>query len=259
MPNRYLRASYIESESINSLSWEAEATYLRLLVTVDDYGRLDANLKLLRPKLYPLRLEQVREANLERWIAECVRAGLVRRYVVQDKEYLQMMKWEQGRAKESKCPDPPPEIANICLRLRTDVYNGLPPHPIPVPTPIPRSDPGTDSDPGRSCEGLVAVMQESIGQHFRRKPGLRWSYEEESTLAGLCAERPEIREEWGAILRHRTANPKAFQRQSVKSLLNNWDAELDKLNAVKPEEQGGPAPKDKFDGELDAIARSIGL
>lgn len=145
MPNRYLRQSYIESESVNSLSWQSEVVWTRLIVVVDDWGRCEANVKLLRPKLFPLRLDQVREADLQRSIAECEKAGLVRLYASGNKEYLQMMKWEKGRAEKSKWPEPPEEIANSCMQLHTAVNNRIqpktfPPTPIPIPTPVPDSD-----------------------------------------------------------------------------------------------------------------------
>lgn len=140
MPNRYLREAYIESESVSSLSWQAEVTWTRLIVTVDDWGRCDANVKLLRPKLFPLRLDRVREAELQRWLAECEAAGLLRRYEVNGKSYLQMTKWERGRAEKSKFPESP-EIADGRLQPYTTVSGGIQMRPTPTPTPIPISTP----------------------------------------------------------------------------------------------------------------------
>jgi len=123
MPNRYLRESYIESERINSLSDAAEVFWTRLLVKVDDFGRAEANPKLLRAKLYPLKLEQVREATVERLLAECQKARLVRLYAVEGKQYLQMERWEKGRASVSKYPNPPeqtPTDSGVCKSMRTD-------------------------------------------------------------------------------------------------------------------------------------------
>ena len=129
MPNRYLRQSFIESERVSDLPWFEQCLWTRLLVTVDDFGRLEANPKLLRPKLFPLHLDSVREADIQRGLAACEEAGLVRLYMFDGRYYLQMEKWERGRAKESKYPDPPPDngkcehlqtCANKCLQVSTD-------------------------------------------------------------------------------------------------------------------------------------------
>ncbi len=152
MPNRYLRQDYLESEAVSSLSMSAEVLWTRLIVIVDDFGRHEASPALLRPKLFPLRLNDVREANLVRWIAECEKANLIRLYSVGQKRFVQMMKWEKGRAKKSKCPDPPKEILECC-------YLGSDGDCMPPPTSVdaceqmfadenisPDSDTDTDSD-----------------------------------------------------------------------------------------------------------------
>lgn len=145
MPNRYLRASYVESERVNTLAWQAECFWLRLLVVVDDWGRCEALPRLLRTKLFPLRLDSVREADVARLIAECEKANLIRLYSAAGKEYLQMLKWEIGRAKVSRYPAPPePILAECYINPRTSAYTCTQPR-APV-NKCPDSDPGTDPD-----------------------------------------------------------------------------------------------------------------
>lgn len=110
MPNRVLRESILDSEAVNSLSAEAEVFYRRLMSVVDDFGRFDARIPVLRSRLYPLQLEKVREANVERCLAECEAARLVRLYVAGGKQYLTFPKLGEPRAKESKFPPPPDEL-----------------------------------------------------------------------------------------------------------------------------------------------------
>jgi len=112
MPNRILR-DWTDSAPVNSLTVHAERHLVRIIMKADDFGRLTANPKLLRPMLYPLILEQVREADVQRWTAECEKAGLVRLYAVEDKEYLEVLKFGQRlRAKKSKFPKPPPGMTD---------------------------------------------------------------------------------------------------------------------------------------------------
>jgi len=119
MPNRYIRESAIESESVNSLSWQAEVFFRRLLNRVDDFGRFTANTALLRASIFPLQLDRVTEADVQRLIEECEAAGLLFSYSHACKRFIVMNKWEKGRAKESKYP--PPDDDTI-KRMQTYVY-----------------------------------------------------------------------------------------------------------------------------------------
>ncbi|RTL02968.1 MAG: hypothetical protein EKK59_00970, partial [Neisseriaceae bacterium] len=100
---------------MNSLNWEAEVFYRRLMSVVDDFGRFTAHPSLLRAALYPLKLDTVRDANMERLLALVEQARLVRVYEVAGKRYLELLDFKQQvRAKESKYPSPdgdckPPE------------------------------------------------------------------------------------------------------------------------------------------------------
>lgn len=108
MPVRLLR-DWTDSAAVNSLSAEAERMFVRLIQKADDFGRYTADLKLLRPYLFPLQLESTREASLERWLHELESARLVRRYVVGGKPYLEIEKFGQRiRSDVSRYPDPPP-------------------------------------------------------------------------------------------------------------------------------------------------------
>lgn len=145
MPNRIIREGIIDSEAVNSLSHEAEVFYRRLMSVVDDFGRFDGRIAVLRARLYALQLDKVREANLERWIAECVKARLIRLYEHNSKPYVLFLKLGAPRAKASKYPAPPDESececpcqeddhcaqmqadANICAQTQEDVpysYSG---------------------------------------------------------------------------------------------------------------------------------------
>lgn len=140
MPNRYLRASFLDSEKVNEISMTAELLWLRLLVVVDDFGRCDANPRVLRPKVFPLRLEQVSEAQIASWLKECHDVGLLTLYSVKGKSYLQLFKWEQGRAKFSRYPSLQ-ESSDNCPQLheRSDNCRQL-------LEDAPDSGTGTDSD-----------------------------------------------------------------------------------------------------------------
>jgi hypothetical protein len=107
MPTRLIREGILDSDAVNSLSWPAEVFYRRLMSVVDDFGRFDGRIPVLKSRLYPLQLERVRDADIPRWIAECEKAGLIRVYTNAGKPYILFNKLGEPRAKESKYPAPP--------------------------------------------------------------------------------------------------------------------------------------------------------
>lgn len=121
MPNRILREGILTSERVNALNWEAEVFYRRLMSVVDDFGRFSAHPSLLRAALYPLKLDTVRDANMERLLALVEQASLVRVYEVAGKRYLEMLDFrQQVRAKESKYPHPPPDKSQMLSTCTAD-------------------------------------------------------------------------------------------------------------------------------------------
>jgi hypothetical protein len=108
MPNRVLREGILTSERINSLKPQAELFFRRLMSIVDDFGRYSANPALLRAHCYPLKIDEVREADISRWLTEVESAGLIALYAVDTKRYLEMLDFrQQVRARDSKWPQAP--------------------------------------------------------------------------------------------------------------------------------------------------------
>ena len=93
------------SERIDKLAWPAEVFYRRLMSVVDDFGRYYAKPELLLAALYPLRVTKVRIADIATWLGDVQAAGLVRTYRVENKDYLELLDFQQQlRAKTSKFP-----------------------------------------------------------------------------------------------------------------------------------------------------------
>ena len=87
MPNRVIRAEINRSESLSSVSVEAELTFRALLSTVDDFGRYDARPKVLKGVLFPLRDSFTPEAIADH-LQELAADGCVQLYNVGDHPYL---------------------------------------------------------------------------------------------------------------------------------------------------------------------------
>lgn len=80
MPERTLR-DYTDSEAVSEAGEMAESLFVRLIQKADDYGCLEANPKVLRAVLYPLR-EDMRAADIVKRLQKCAVVGLVSVYEV---------------------------------------------------------------------------------------------------------------------------------------------------------------------------------
>lgn len=143
MPNRIIREGIITSEAVNSLSWEAETFYRRLLSVVDDFGRFDARPSVLRSALYPLKLDSMREDSVQRCLKSCEAARLVVLYSVEGKEYLEVTNFrQQVRSKKSKYPAPDAHMHSTCtahaqqMRTKTESETETNNPPLPPPCTV---------------------------------------------------------------------------------------------------------------------------
>ena len=106
MPSRILKESITTSSSVDSLSWQAECFFYRLLVNCDDFGRMDGRVAVLLARCFPLRIGKIKEKDISDWLAELVKNDFVFIYR-NGHEYLQVKSWDnhqQIRAKRSKFP-----------------------------------------------------------------------------------------------------------------------------------------------------------
>jgi hypothetical protein len=126
MPNRILKQSICTSPNIDSLGFEAETLFYRLLVQCDDFGQFFANPSILRGLCFPMKINGINEEQIVEWFSQIVDAGLVWTYQVENVSYLQVTKWEshqQMRARRHKFPEPP-EGAYESAQLKSSDING---------------------------------------------------------------------------------------------------------------------------------------
>ena len=107
MPNRIIKESICVSDSIDSLAWFEEVLFYRLIVVCDDYGRFDGRIPIIKGKCFPLK--DLRNGDIEKALDKLSAVGMVEKYEVQGRPYLQLIAWErhqQIRAHKSKYPAP---------------------------------------------------------------------------------------------------------------------------------------------------------
>lgn len=113
MPTRILREGILDSLLVNSLSESAELLYRRLMSIVDDYGRFEADVDLIRARCFP--------RQFDRWgcnrISECIRelqfptvdhggSPLITVYGTKKKKYIQINNFGQRVQSKPKFPGP---------------------------------------------------------------------------------------------------------------------------------------------------------
>lgn len=137
MPNRILKESICASENIDQLTAFQETFFYRLMVNCDDYGRMDARIKILAARLFPLR--EIKSNQIEEALRALTSAELIVLYEANGKPFLQMKTWDkhqQVRAKKSKYPSPDDCTCNQMIAddnkcLRNPIQSESNPNPNP--------------------------------------------------------------------------------------------------------------------------------
>lgn len=126
MPNRIIREGILTSDKVDLLDAAAEVFYRRLMSKVDDHGLFDGRASILRTALYPLRVDKVTEKHIEQWLSACAAAGLILRYRVDNKPYVQMLATRWQTRSDAKYPLPNDDkaeqlqtVANNCAQPLT--------------------------------------------------------------------------------------------------------------------------------------------
>lgn len=123
MPNRIIKESICTSEDIAGLSMGAEILFYHLMVKADDFGVYFGNEQIIKNTCFPLKSSEIKVKQVESWLNELVKAGLLFVYVAEDgKKYVQFTKWakhQQIRAKKSKYP----LFDSTCNQLLSDDSN----------------------------------------------------------------------------------------------------------------------------------------
>lgn len=182
MPNRILKESIRESDSIDKLSWFEEVLFYRLIVSCDDYGRFDGRVSVIKNRLFPLK-ESLTLNTVAGAIGKLVTAGLVTLYEFEGKPYLYLPTWtahQNVRAKRSKYPDPDApgstllKSASTCKQMKSQEINGKQPQ---ADAPVIQSN--TES------ESVSVSISESESESISGGGDTREADEKELALIGL--------------------------------------------------------------------------
>ena len=220
MPNRILKETICTSESLDQLNTFQENVFYRLIVNCDDYGIMDARLKVLAARLYPLK--DIRTEQIENALQALSSAGLVTRYTVDGKPFVQMKTWErhqQIRAKKSKYPAPDGNYKTSedkCNHMKSDDIicprNPIQSNPIEIVTRA-REDDGGDE---------LTKIAEMLDRVYQAAEGIGLS----GTSALQHADRlaADYTADWvlEAIRRASNAPKDAWSWRYIEAILRSW-------------------------------------
>lgn len=122
MPNRIIKESICTSDTVDTLTWFEEVFFYRLIVTVDDFGRMDARPAILRSRMFPLKT--ITDKQINDALNKLATVGIVQIYEWENRTYLQLVTWENHqriRNQKSKFPAPPDNPLSIDSKLLTNV------------------------------------------------------------------------------------------------------------------------------------------
>jgi hypothetical protein len=119
VPNRVIRGEINSSRSLALVSRDARLTFRALLNVVDDFGRFDGRIPLLRSLLFPIDPD-VTDEMVAGWLRELTverPVPPVSFYTVDGLEYLHLPRFEKHRgnsrrALASRLPDPPDDLVS---------------------------------------------------------------------------------------------------------------------------------------------------
>lgn len=242
MPVRLLR-DWTDSESVNSLSANAEILFIRLIMKADDFGRFHGNVKLLRSLLFPLR-DGIRDADMSRWMAECQKAGLIRVYQVADKPFVEIVKFQQRtRAMQSKFPSPDSmddtQMSDTCPsddRQTTDSRAAY----SETETETETDSIDTSVSHPLAGDSVFDSLKSRISKLYKRKEKTDWSEKEVKKLKEVAGRQEALRE-FDEIEALYESGYQYFRRDII-TLLNNWAGEVDRARL------NGFGRKEDFDG-----------
>lgn len=83
-----------ESRKVNSISFEAEALWFRILTRVDDNGNYYRDARRVFPAIM-LEKRGCTEELVEKWLRELIRIGLVAEFEADEREYLHVVDFEK--------------------------------------------------------------------------------------------------------------------------------------------------------------------
>lgn len=250
MPKRFLRPGITSSKRWNSLDWITQSFFIRLITVVDDYGRFEADPRILRSACFPLGCPdggdlplrtddgQMTDTcpSIDGILQSLARHGMVSLYQVGDTEYLQLTRWQERVRTPSKCP--PQNDGQMTVKCQPDDGQMRASSPSPSPPSSPSPSPAVETRiHSLPPNGIVPVAQllSALAKIYNKPDREPSTASEEYAAAQLMRERPAIQAELLEITTYRKrikSEDVKFFPHSRSSLLEKWQQTLDRARTT---------------------------
>lgn len=252
MPQRFLRPGITNSERWNSIPFDCQSFYIRILTLVDDFGCCDGRSSVLLGLCFSVWNalnpdHSVNPQRLDGMLQRLAAEKLVEVYESEGKVVLQVTQWQERIREGARRRWPENKNPQQSAAIRSEA---LPPSPPSPPSSPPTPTPPVARESVREmvnqvlskarvtpeANGVFQFLKSEIGSLYRRPSEQAWSYKDESALSEI-SRRENVQEEWRQIIAFRRSLPvddKRYFPQRMDRLLQDWDAVLDRARTQKP-------------------------
>lgn len=189
---RTIKPDFFTSDTVSSLRLRTRLTWVGLWTHCDDYGRCRDNVKLIKAAVWPL--DDVSLRDIESDITDLDSAGVLFRYAVGDKRYIQITNWEEHQKvdRPSKSAIPAPSelpLNHAPAELPADTRDGL-------------ASPRESASRARDGKGKEGNGREGNARADAREPPPRTCGQHATTAVppkcGQCADARRLHDAWYA-------------------------------------------------------------
>lgn len=226
MPQRFLKPGLTTSKKWNAVDWIAQSFYVRLITLVDDFGRYEGDLLLLRSHCFPYgdpNRNEIPLTTIENICKQLTTNALIIFYETHDgMRYLQLLRWqERPRAISSKYP----AFDNTCKQMFSNVSKCSPPSSSSSSSP---SSPPIVPQRGTGGSPQITETQLRLARLFHRRETTPWSEKERKAFRAIGEIQNEDLELLERYYAMQFPKDKDYRRRDLCTLLNNFQGELDR-------------------------------
>ena len=229
---RTIKPEFWESESLGTVSRDARLLFIGLFTCCDDSGRTRASSRLLASRLFPYDEDSIR--LLPGWLKELEQKKCIRLYEVDGQSYLDIPNWLKHQKIDKPSKSKLPEFESVREDSRGFENNSL-------GSGIRDQGSGngsgseegdlTKAEPRQHLNPDPDERMVRIGEVFGRRLTTPWDAREVKAYKQSAAvAHPE---DFELVLDYYRNRGSEYLRKDIKTLLNNWNGELDRARAWK--------------------------
>ncbi len=238
MPQRFLRPQITNSERWNSVGFQAQSQYIRLITFVDDFGRCDGRSSVVWSQSWAVWNDKHPQENItpqqcEQILQELAANFLIKIYESGGKKVIQLLQWQE-RIRAGVCEKWPSEEENGELQqnpAKSCKILPTPPSSSSPSSPVPSSSSSGSDGVTKFKPDIALKIKQAVAPLYLRNPDTQWEYQEECLILDL-SKRDAALSEALELVAFNKKKP-AYFPQSVQALLTGWQHTLDRARKHK--------------------------